>query len=119
LNPARCQRTTVSGWTRINATFHPGHSRRKITQNNVGYGKPRLRVPLFQNGKLLPKGQILQEEVAARTAGLNDQIEKKLQRTQHELVVAEASVAAKQIVSGCLCPWLLWQQRRLWQGRQR
>jgi len=33
-NPARCQRTTVSGWTRINARFQPGHSRRKITQNS-------------------------------------------------------------------------------------
>jgi hypothetical protein len=32
LNPARCQRTTVSGWTRINACFHPGQNHRKITQ---------------------------------------------------------------------------------------
>jgi hypothetical protein len=35
LNPTRCQRTTVSGWTRINARFHPGQSRRNITQNNL------------------------------------------------------------------------------------
>jgi len=35
LNPARCQRTTVSGWTMINARFHAGQSRRKITQNSL------------------------------------------------------------------------------------
>src|SRR3954453_23682239 len=35
LNPARCQRTTVSGWTMINARFHSGQSRRKITQNSL------------------------------------------------------------------------------------
>lgn len=34
LNPARCHRTTVSGWTRISASFHPRQSRRKTTQNN-------------------------------------------------------------------------------------
>src|SRR5258708_11055363 len=35
LNPARCQPRTVSGWTRINACFHPGQSRHNITQNNL------------------------------------------------------------------------------------
>jgi len=35
LNPALCQRTTVSGWTKIKARFHPGQSRRIITQNNL------------------------------------------------------------------------------------
>ena len=35
LNPARCQRTTVSGWTRINACIHSGQNRRKITQNSL------------------------------------------------------------------------------------
>jgi hypothetical protein len=35
LNPVRCQRTTVSGWTMINARFHPGQIRCKITQNNL------------------------------------------------------------------------------------
>ena len=34
LNPARCQRTTVSGWTRITAFRHPDHRRRSITQSN-------------------------------------------------------------------------------------
>jgi len=35
LKPARCQRTTVSGWTRTNDCFHSGQSRLKITQNNL------------------------------------------------------------------------------------
>ena len=34
LNPAQCQRTTVSGWTRINACFHPGQNRFNTFQNN-------------------------------------------------------------------------------------
>jgi hypothetical protein len=34
LNPARCQRTTVSGWTRINACFHPDQNRFSTIQNN-------------------------------------------------------------------------------------
>ena len=56
----------------------------------VGYGKPRLRVPLFQNGKLLPKGQVFQEKVAARAAKPNKKIEQQLERTEHEPVVAES-----------------------------
>jgi hypothetical protein len=35
LNPALCQPTTVSGWTKISACFHPGQKRRKSTQNNL------------------------------------------------------------------------------------
>src|ERR1039458_5069426 len=35
LKPARCQPMTVSGWTRIKARRHSGHSRRKMTQNNL------------------------------------------------------------------------------------
>ena len=35
LNPALCQRTTVSGWTKINGCFHPGQRRRNSTQNNL------------------------------------------------------------------------------------
>jgi len=34
LNPARCQRRMVSGWTRNKALRHPGHRRRRVTQNN-------------------------------------------------------------------------------------
>src|SRR5580658_3818913 len=35
LNPARCQRTQVSGWTKINVCIRSGQSRRKITQNSL------------------------------------------------------------------------------------
>jgi hypothetical protein len=38
LNPARCQRTTVSGLTKINACFHPDQSCRIATQNNLFAG---------------------------------------------------------------------------------
>jgi hypothetical protein len=46
--------------------FHPGQSRRKITQNNLSEAANRGGVLLFQNGKLLPKSQVFQEQVAAR-----------------------------------------------------
>jgi hypothetical protein len=51
---------------------------------------------LFQNGELLTKGQVFQEEVAARTAKQNEKIEQELQRTEHEPVVAEASRISMQ-----------------------
>src|SRR5580658_8968468 len=34
LNPVRCQRMTVSGWTSTNAFRHPCHTRRTATPNN-------------------------------------------------------------------------------------
>jgi len=38
LNPARCQRTAVSGWTRKSASFHCDQSRRTTTQNSLSSG---------------------------------------------------------------------------------
>jgi hypothetical protein len=35
LKPARCHRTAVSGWTRINACLHPDQNRRKMTQKSL------------------------------------------------------------------------------------
>jgi hypothetical protein len=35
LNRARCQRTTVSGWTRTSARFQPGQNSLNITQKNL------------------------------------------------------------------------------------
>jgi hypothetical protein len=58
--------------------------------------KSRLRVPPFQNAELLPQCQVFQEEVAARTEKLNDQIEQELQRAEHEVVLAETLAAAKR-----------------------
>jgi hypothetical protein len=66
--------------------------------------KSWLRELPFQDGKLLPKCQVFQEEVAARTARLNDQIEKELQRAEHKPVLAEALRFAKQEERGGLIP---------------
>jgi hypothetical protein len=60
-----------------------------------------------------------QEEATARTARPNDQIENELQRAEHELVVAEASVAAMQNASGCRCPWPVRRQCRFWRTAAR
>ena len=35
LKPARCQATTVSGWTMTSARFHPGQNRRNTTQKTL------------------------------------------------------------------------------------
>ena len=75
--------------------YHPEHF--------VGSGKSRLRMPLFQDGELLTKGQVLQEEAAARIARLNDQIEQELQRTEHKPVLTEASRISMQTAFGS-CP---------------
>jgi hypothetical protein len=88
----------------LNEDQRPLPSRPKPSQCHpeqfVMSGKPRLRVFPFQNGELLPKCQVFQEKVAARTVRPNDQIEKTLQRAEHELVVAEASVATKRKEAG-------------------
>ena len=44
--PSRCQRTTVSGWTRTNTSFHRGHTRRRTTQ------KKRSAVLMRGRGRL-------------------------------------------------------------------
>jgi hypothetical protein len=65
----------------------------------VGYSKSRLRAPLFQNGKLLPKCKVFHEKVAARAAKPNKKSEQELQRTEHQPVVAEASRISMQAYS--------------------
>ena len=60
----------------------------------------RLRVPAFRDGEPLPKRQVFQEEVAARRARPNHQIESELQRAEHELVAVETSRASMPIAFG-------------------
>jgi hypothetical protein len=74
----------------------PARTPQNYPEQFVMASKSRLRVLPFQDGKLLPKCQVFQEEIAARTTRLNDQIEQELQRTEHELVVTEASRISMQ-----------------------
>ena len=46
---------------------------------------PRLRMPPLQNRKLLPKGQVFQEQVMARTEESNSKCSQKSQQAQHEI----------------------------------
>src|ERR1035438_97502 len=46
-------------------------------------GKARPRAPLLQNGKLLPQGQILQEQIATRAKRPDKQYEQKPQQVQN------------------------------------
>ena len=50
----------------------------------VSKNKSRLRSTLIQHGELLPKSQVLQEQVAVGTKGANSNGGQKPQQTQHE-----------------------------------
>jgi hypothetical protein len=58
-------------------------------EQSVRNSKSRLRMPLPQNRKLLPKREIFQKQVAARANRFNKQDEQELQQTRHKSVVAE------------------------------
>src|SRR5271167_1212375 len=61
--PVRCQRTTVSGVTRINDLFQSDQTFRRTTQNSLSTELSRGRGSLcVQSQQLLPKGEVLQEE---------------------------------------------------------
>jgi len=49
----------------------------------VGSRTSRLRVPLFQNGELLPPSKIFEEQIAARTTGSKSLNEQEFQQAQH------------------------------------
>jgi hypothetical protein len=49
----------------------------------VGNGKSRMRMPPFQDSKLLPEGEILQEEIAAGTKEDDNRNRQKLHQAQH------------------------------------
>src|ERR1019366_4088665 len=52
-------------------------ARQSRPEQPIRRGKARPRASLLQNGKLLPKGQILQEQIAAGTEGSSSQYEQK------------------------------------------
>jgi len=63
-------------------------------------GKSRLRMPSFQNNELLPKSQVFQKQVVARTDRSNEQDEQEPQRARHESVVSNASLLQNQSAVG-------------------
>src|SRR6266851_2931210 len=61
-NPARCQRTTVSGVTTRRDFFQSDQNRHASTQKSLSKGKSvGLACPALQYSKLLTKRQILQK----------------------------------------------------------
>lgn len=50
--------------------------------------KSRLRMPGFQDGKLLPQGKIFEQKFPARTRGPGKRLKQQLQRAEHAPVVA-------------------------------
>jgi hypothetical protein len=59
-------------------------ARQGCPEQPIRRGKARPRASLLQNGKLLPKGQVLQEQIAAGTEGSGSQYEQEPQQAQHE-----------------------------------
>jgi hypothetical protein len=51
-------------------------------KQSIGIGEPNPWMLFPQDGKLLPQGQILQEQIAARITGSDRQYEQKPQRAQ-------------------------------------
>jgi hypothetical protein len=58
----------------------------------------------LQNGELLPKNQIFQAEVAARTARSNENAVQELKRREHKTVAADALSLAKCKLLGSFVP---------------
>jgi hypothetical protein len=52
-------------------------------EKSVGNSKPRMRTSPFQDSKLLPESQILQEEIAARTEEHDHRNRQQLHQAQH------------------------------------
>ena len=52
-------------------------------EKSVGNSKPRMRTPTFQDSKLLPESQILQEEIAARTKEHDHWNKQQLHQAKH------------------------------------
>jgi hypothetical protein len=64
-NPARCQRTTVSGFTMTSTSARQGQTRRKAAQNNRSMAfQPRSGTFPMEHGKLLPEGEDFQSVVS-------------------------------------------------------
>jgi hypothetical protein len=55
----------------------------------VRSGKPRLRMPLFQNGEMLAQDEVFKKQVPVGAHNANQESEEKSQRSGHELVVAD------------------------------
>lgn len=55
---------------------------------------------LFQDSELLPKGQVFQQQVVARTDRLSEKDEQEPQRTEHEPVLTKASRISMQTAFG-------------------
>ncbi len=82
--PARCQRTTVSGLTTISDFFQPDHRLFSATQNNLSRAESRARPLRMQSQQLLPKGEVLQNEVFSGVDGGDEPAEKISKAHKHE-----------------------------------
>ena len=85
---ARIARCFATAAPRLDEDQCPVPSRPELPQDYpeqfVRRGQSWLRMPLLQNGELLLKSEILQEQFATRATGSKCQDEQQLQRTEHK-----------------------------------
>ena len=89
--PVRCQRTTVSGVTRINDLSQPDQTSRKTTRNSLSNGtQSRARSLDVQSQQLLPKSEVLEEVFSSRAKGGDNPAEQMSKAHEHQGIIAKA-----------------------------
>ena len=84
LNPALCQRATVSGWTRTSISFHRDQTRRAKIQKSLSSGSILgLGCLRFQDGELLTEGKILHHQVVMSTKDSEDGCKPEANQVEH------------------------------------
>src|ERR1035437_7181460 len=88
--PIQLESCTVPADDRLGLQKHQGllparpEPAHKNPEDPVRSLEPRFWTPHLQNGKLLPQGQILQEQIATRRKGSDKRYEQKPQQAQHK-----------------------------------
>src|ERR1700736_2382138 len=82
-NPARCQRTTVSGETRRSASFPFAQNPRATTQNSLSNGSSRGLGCLRFNTTSCWKSKILQHQASAGVKDAKDDAKPEPQELEH------------------------------------
>lgn len=99
--PARCQRTTVSGVTRIKDWFQPGQigfAHPQYPENPDESTQFRTRMTSFRHYKLLVQGQVFEEKAPAGTKQANERSQAQRQILKHVQKLYQILGEAKSFV---------------------
>jgi hypothetical protein len=83
-NPARCQRTTVSGVTTRRDCFQPDQHRRTSSQKSLSnQSSLGVRMTPLEHDELLTKCKIFEKKTVTRTKEANQRSEAESKETEH------------------------------------